>query len=143
MTAKPRSYWAKRCIRTGRYMNGGRTLTRTVQDALEAGIYRATPSDRPPEDCSEEAETIEFIRMLPVDWQRLFHAAYVDNNAARKYGRSQAELSAMFLSVNTVKLNRLLRQRQRGEPLDPNRVSRKPRVSFTKLDGKHAAAVAD
>lgn len=143
MAAKSNSYWHDRLVRWGKWCNGGRTLARTSQDAIEAGLTRPPPSDVPPADHSEDAETGEFIAMLKPDEQGMARAAYVDANAPRRLKRPASELSAIFLAVCRTRLNRLLRQRQRGEPLDPARVSSRARHTFTRLQGQRAAATAE
>lgn len=152
-SSKNSKYWHERLVKWGRWKNGGRTIARTSQDAIESGVRSPMSSllDSVANDYSQEKETDEFIRLLHNSHQSLVVAVYVDLDAARLIsqcvGRNNAvkqlsNLAEIFLSKCTSTLVRLHKQRLRGEHLDPKRVRRNEKRVTVMIQSHKAAAVA-
>jgi hypothetical protein len=138
MARKRESYWDKRLERWGAWRVGVRGQQRSQLARL--GEVRTLNEDNVPKLYLEERETDAMIKLLPINSRRLLAAAYPQGGALhRKLLKSWAQIR-FALTVVHAALGRMLQQRRRGEPLDPERRRKRMRIKLRKIDGRTAAA---
>lgn len=129
-------YWHSRGERWGAWRVGAKGASIAPWARMRSGTPMSTSDDHVPELHLEERETDELVALMPADLAAFMRAVYPwQARFASRHGINRQTLDER-LSVCHRMLARMLDQRRRGEPLDPQRRRSRPAVTRTKINLK-------
>lgn len=139
MSDKVKAYWKLRCTRWGEFEISGRGFSASNWHRLINGTPHNQSNDDTVRDLSEQVETAVFIRHLSPQGQGLARAAFAGEKSFQ-FQLGIKQLEEAFLNAFTPQLERMRKQRLNGEPIDPMRIKKRPRVAKIKIDRRTVAA---
>ncbi|HQR22441.1 MAG TPA: hypothetical protein PKV98_16355 [Burkholderiaceae bacterium] len=121
-------YWHDRCERWGAWRVGAKGASIAPWARMRDGTPAGNADDAAPELHLEERDTDELVRLLPTDLKAFLRLVYPwQSRIAASLGIARQTLYERLDAIHRT-LARMLDQRRRGEPIDPQRRRQRPRV---------------